>query len=315
MKLFTEVFNCRYPIIAMAMNQVSDLNLACAIRQAGALPSLSTFNYIKSFDHHTQTAVWSVDELKKDIEAYCAVFGDGSILISTESTRLLEPEFLSILIDFKIKAVEIIRPDRLISEEDNQRVNDKIIQLRKNNTLVFFKILKNVGNVPKSFADTYDGFILKGSEGAGRGDIEKTPLIDLYKQSRINFADKYLILSGGIGTSEQVRDYMQFPGVLAIGIGTLFAACQESKISEATKLKMIESTSADLSRIPSNKFTDQSALVFSKDVTEVGINNTYGLKEGIKDPTRGHVFAGKGIDQITEILPANTIVQNLVKDL
>ena len=34
----------KYPIIAMAMNKVSDVNLAIAVRKAGAIPSLSVFN-------------------------------------------------------------------------------------------------------------------------------------------------------------------------------------------------------------------------------------------------------------------------------
>jgi hypothetical protein len=44
-------------------------------------------------------------------------------------------------------------------------------------------------------------------------------------------------------------------------------------------------------------------------------NHTQSLIKGITSPTEGHIFAGKGIDHITEILSVDTVMKNLTKDL
>ena len=41
-------FNSKHPIIAMPMNGVSTVDLAIAVTRAGAVPSLSIFNYYES---------------------------------------------------------------------------------------------------------------------------------------------------------------------------------------------------------------------------------------------------------------------------
>jgi hypothetical protein len=59
---------------------------------------------------------------------------------------------------------------------------------------------------------------------------------------------------------------------------------------------------------------EQNALVFDP-VPGDSHNNTISLVYGIRNPSKGLIFAGKGIDNITEILPVHDIVQKLVKDL
>ena len=59
---------------------------------------------------------------------------------------------------------------------------------------------------------------------------------------------------------------------------------------------------------------NQLALVFTP-IKSDGINNTHGLTKGVRTGSEGHLFIGRGVDQITKIISVNDIVQNLVKDL
>jgi hypothetical protein len=80
---------------------------------------------------------------------------------------------------------------------------------------------------------------------------------------------------------------------------------------------MVSASSTDLSRLNNGNSSNynQSALVFEKIDASNDFNNTRGLMKGIVNPSSGHIFAGRGIDHITEILPASEVIQRLVKDL
>jgi hypothetical protein len=119
-----------------------------------------------------------------------------------------------------------------------------------------------------------------------------------------------IIPSGGISTSEQVNYYMAH-GAMAVGIGTLFAASEESPVSLETKLKIVDSTSEDLKRI--GKLNHQGLLF--KNIENDDNNNNQSLRQGMNNPSNGCIYAGAGIDSVTEILPVKEIVQRLVSNL
>ena len=72
---YKEFFNCKYPIIAATMNQVSDLKLAIACHDAGILPSLSVYNYSLS-----NTDI-NLKELENDVKQFQDTTGTTDILI------------------------------------------------------------------------------------------------------------------------------------------------------------------------------------------------------------------------------------------
>lgn len=314
MKLFTEVFDCRYPIVAMAMNQVSDLPLACAVRKGGALPSLSVFNYLRIVE---DKIILYYNDLENDLAEYHRQFGDCHMLLSLNLSSLADSKIYEMILKYKIKMLEVILDDEPLSVETRNTLPTAIRSIKNNGSLIFRKLVNKFTELqPGNWSKNLEGFIVKGPDGAGRGSTDGTTLEESCSILKSKFPDKLLIPSGGIGTSEQVFWHMS-NGAFAVGVGTVLAACQESKISEATKLKMIAASSSDLSKLSTGSYaeTAQNALVFSSDVKERNMNNTRGLIVGIKDPSRGHVFAGKAIDQITEILPAAEIIQRLAKDL
>jgi len=287
----------KYPIIAMAMNKVSDVNLAIAVSKAGAIPSLSIFNYFTGPDY--------IDDnlLRSALVRYKLATGDCNILLSVSVSELIDKRFQKVIVEEQVRLIELI-PDSYgetpLSQFRNDQLALAIDEVRSNGALVFVKVL-SVEHV----IDDIDGVILKGNDGAGRGTNN---LEILFEKVRNKFANLPIIVSGGIGTSAQVKSFLD-KGAVAVGIGTLFAASVESSVSYETKLKMVEASTENITQLSTG--AEQNALVFSSTLND-NYNNTKGLLAGIKNPESGHIFAGKGINDITEILPVDRIVQRLV---
>lgn len=277
-----------YPVIAMAMNQVSDIHLAIAVRKAGAIPSLSIFNYN------------SLAELEDDFFKYQSEFGDSKILLSIGVGQIINHRVLESIITNRIELVELIPNDINEIGADTITIEESLEILKNNNVKVFEKCL----GVSPRYRNIY-GVILKGNEGAGRGKESLSKLFDIVVE---NYPT---IVSGGIGTAEQVKYYID-KGALAVGIGTLFAASVESKVSTETKLKMIDATSLDIKNFKQG--VKQNALIF-KEVDGDDYNHTLGIAKGIQDSNQGHVFVGKSIDQITSIRRVSEIVKYLISKL
>ena len=291
----------------MAMNKVSDVPLAIAVRRAGCLPSLSIFNYF------TRIGVIDPQLLDKDIEQYANAVGDTSILISVDIGNLLDlPGLVDVLLARQVGAVEIILDDAHENAAYRRRVvlPQVIKRLQENGSMVFTKTL-----LPMDVMVGADGIILKGPDGAGRGNVSGESLEQLFDKYSTSFPTQRVITSGGVGTSQQLKYYID-RGAFGVGIGTMFAVSAESKISTETKLKLVASGAADVKRLDNGK-TDsdsQNAIVFAETPGD-NSNNTRGLMAGIKSPTSGHVFMGKGIEHATEILTCEQIVARLVKDI
>ncbi len=290
-----KLFNCKYPIVAVGMNKVSDVPLAIACHRAGIFPTISVFNYL--------TKIGELDPhlLKNELEKYIKVTSSTDVIVSMTPKEFVMPLVQEILLTLKISHVEIldtIKPE-LISIFQEARINFNSIGGK-----IIFKVL-----YARDTLQEFDGYIIKGSDGAGRSNPDAS-LEDLFKKIRQIYPNAKIIPSGGISTSQQVKHWMD-NGAEAVGIGTLFAASKESSISNTAKEQLVNASSTDLKIL---KDINQRALVFSETSTD-GINNTPGLRMGIKTGTQGHLFAGKGIDQITDILTVEDIVQTLIKDL
>lgn len=300
MKTFQETFDVKHPIACMAMNKVSDLRLAIAVRRAGGLPSLSVFNYYIGPNNI------SIGLLEKDIKGYVNEFNDGNILISMSISGLVNDNIFNIIEENRIKAIEVI----LGEPEDNLRVRKQALErmeaIRRYGGLVFLKCVDFTEAMPN-----IDGFILKGPDGAGRGNKDGISLEYMFNEIKSKSPELKIIVAGGIGTSSQVKHYMD-KGAFAVGVGTLFAASEESKISNEAKEKIIAASAKDLSHLSNG--AQQLALVF-KEFKEDNFNNTWGLAAGIKDPSSGHIFVGKGVEHIDRIKPAAEVVADLVAEL
>ena len=296
-KKFKEVLGCDYPIVAMAMNQVSDIALAKAVRRGGGIPSLSIYTYPNDA---------KVESLAKELIEYKETFGDLKIFVSVGVGELILPELLNLIVNMKVEFVELINDGREEFAYDEDKNIQKITAmkvLKDHNIKIFTKCLSPIDIIPH-----IDGIIIKGADGAGRGFYNTSKLFDHIREKYPNLD---IIVSGGVGTAEQVQHYME-NGALAIGVGTLFAAAEESVISNETKLKLVDATVNDLTRFSVG--AKQNSIVFNE-IEDKDYNHTKGLKLAIKNPKDGHVFVGTSIDNITAIKPVAVIIKELTANL
>ena len=284
-------FQSKHPILCVPMNQVSDINLACAIYNAGAFPSFSCYNYYKQGKLHLETFFNECKEFSNRT-------GSTDILLSLSWEDLLIPEVQSFLIRQQYCYLELFhRP------HDNTwpKIKTLVQDLEKQNFKIMFKILKIVKPI-----DQYSSVILKGSEGAGRTLDNSGTLEDNFNKIRKYYPNKIIIPSGGIGSSEQIKYYID-RGASAIGIGTLFAASEESCVNFHTKTKMIESHRDELSKFgPLNSH----GIVFKLDNND-NDNMTSSLARAVKHGSDGAIFAGSAITNINRIMSVKDIIETL----
>lgn len=315
--------NIIMPIIAAAMNQVSDSQLAIACRNAGILPSISFMNFI---DKDTHQINWNAFE--DDIKNYNDKTNSKDLIISIGTKTLLfesmREKLVKVFDNISYSHLEIIPMIDLIPllRLDIQNVNfintdvekqykkqiDSLKEIKQQLSypIVYWKSLGLKGAmITLQHADFIDGVILKGENGAGTiaksyGNLEYN-----IKEIKSKFPTVEVIASGGISTHADIKKYLEL-GADKVAIGTLFAASEESKISTESKLEYVNRNLQDLTKISGY----QSGIVF-KELEKDDANNTFSLQAGIESSKKGHLFAGKAIANIKEILPVKEIVQHL----
>jgi NAD(P)H-dependent flavin oxidoreductase YrpB (nitropropane dioxygenase family) len=303
------MFNSKYPIIALGMNQVSDLNLALAVVESGAIPTITAFNYAN------KDYILNINNLKNDFKIYQNKINICNFIFSIDDNLLLKNKtvLFEIFLDFKIQFIEIILNTDFLKMNyvELKKIFD---ELKKYNVKLLTKLisLENISNKFIEFINnTFQGIIIKGPDGAGR--IYENPnksLKDILNQCIEMFPKKFIIPCGGISSSTEIKELLDL-GAGAVGIGTLFAASEESSMSVTAKHKIINSTSSNLEKLETYNF-NQNALIFSN-IEQSKINNTQGLVEGVTTGKTGHIFVGKSIDKITEIKSVKEIIKDLCK--
>lgn len=316
MTTYKEFFGSKYPILAAPMNQVSELGLALAVSKAGGIPSITAFNYYWGGGPQIHPPL--LENLIGDITTFRKQTNNACLLLSIGINDLFNRTTVDRILSTGIKHFEVVSDLSTDTKESWEQTFEVIDYLKSNDCKV---LLKTAGpnvlykNVDGSMYDmpscgNIDGFIIKGPAAAGRVSRIETPLLEIIKILRTKYPDKLIISSGGVGNSSQVKFFME-QGILAVGVGTLFAASTESIVSEATKLKMVEASGSDIQQL---KGSTQNALIFKQYIKDDN-NHTYSLRDGIRDPSKGHIFAGKSIINVTSIRPVDEIIQDLVKDL
>jgi NAD(P)H-dependent flavin oxidoreductase YrpB (nitropropane dioxygenase family) len=296
---YRDFFGCAYPIVAAPMNRVSDAKLAIACHNAGIFPSLSLYSWQSR--HSIDINENIVD---RELKIFQDATGSSKVLISLASVDLFKDSVMKLLLDNHIEFLEFIasdHPPKFFMDKTKT-----VKQQMKDRHGVDFKIITKRLDSQNINANAVDAIMYKTAEGAGRGEPSANILNELEKFKNI-YPTLPTIMSGGVGCADDVKKYMSL-GCMAVCIGTLLAASEESSVSRETKLKMIEATVADISR---TAVSNQSALIFSK-LPDDDMNNTHSLIKGLASPDQGLVFAGKGIDYVKEIKPVKDIIQELV---
>jgi NAD(P)H-dependent flavin oxidoreductase YrpB (nitropropane dioxygenase family) len=302
--MHNNLLGTKYPLMAAAMNQVSDANLAIAVREAGALPSISIFNYADHDDNVDYSLL--EDELTKYIETT----GDGLLVLSVDPT-VIDIRLISLLQKYSISHLELIPNYHSIKNSHSRSVLEN--NLYKIQALGI-KIILKVVVYPKDIKywsvwnnKKVDIICVKGPLGAGRVSTTNVDLVELTKQATTSGIP--VIAVGGISTAEQVSMLLE-AGAIAVGIGTLFAASSESCLSIKAKQQLVMASYKDLSPLPTLDLSQNALVITATDPSDT-VNNSKGLICGINTGTSGHIFAGKSVDSITQIDSVKNIIERL----
>tara|TARA_R110000803_G_scaffold100900_1_gene168921 strand:- start:797 stop:1699 length:903 start_codon:yes stop_codon:yes gene_type:complete len=294
------------------MNQVSEINLAIAVAKAGAMPSLMLYN------SNNETFA---SDLKTNMAQFKSAVGNTDIVLCVPASFLRSAVVCDTIILCGVKFIEIFPShadtntfmmsrgtspfdgtELIPTEYTNSEFLNNINFLKDAGVKILMRMVWEKQPV-HPFADV---LCIKGADSAG---IKGSKTV---KERFMQFLETHptmpLIPYGGISSSDDVDFYIN-NGAAAVAVGTLFAACDDSRLSNETKNKMIEATSKDLTSLDTS---GQSALVFTTaDKTSADdINRTSSLVKGISSAV-GHIYAGTGIDGVTTNRTAHQVVRYL----
>lgn len=286
----TNCFNSKYPIVALAMNQVSNAKFAVDCHNVGIYPSISLFNYT------------TLKDFLLDVSYFKEKTGTTDFLFSLNFSDFENLQIRNIIDKLDIKNIELI----FNFHNSNEIFSNIKNELKKRQNIVFY--LKTMSITDLRFNEYFNGFILKGNNSAGI--IGKNKIESIFLYTKKTYPDKFIIPSGGIENKNQIKYFMD-NGAAAVGIGTLFALSEESPIPKESKLAMINKKRSIMINSINHK---KGAIVFSKIKNgNNDHNNTESLILGITSGgKKGHIYAGTAIESIKEIKPLKQIVEELI---
>lgn len=299
-------FNSKYPILEACMNKGSTLELALAVHRAGGYPSLCSWTY------NSRSKL-----MQRDLDKFVSITGSTHIHLSFELYQYPSSTIQDIIYSHNIPTIEIIYGDKNSFKKTTvteQELTKDLIELLKPIKAAGTKVFKRIyDTVDQDTMNLHllDGFCIKGEESAGFSS--RTPVKTLFLAQRAQTPNAILIPYGGVGTAEQVKDYIDL-GAEIVAVGTVLALSRESTLSTKTKLSAIKKQSTDLKHFVhnfGNTTRKQTALQFDPYLGDDDANGTIGLVRGMRGKKDGHVYLGHGIDHVNNLKNCQEIIQQL----
>lgn len=277
------------------MNGVSDLSLALAVHEAGAMPSLMV-----NGEHR-------IEKLGSVLREFVKSVGHANLVLSLNYYDLVNIDIVKLVRQYKVSHVELLG---MTSQQEFDHVMSEPLvrnglKFVQSTTKIMIRIFS-----PTQARSQLQAYALKGSDSGGfTGNLSVS---ELFVQQQQLTPGMKLIPYGGIGTAKQVAEYIR-RGAAAVAVGTLFAATKESCLAESVKQQMILSSSTALTKFT----TSQQALVLgphSEVVADITPNRQASLESGIAGQG-GLIYAGKSIDYVTKTRSVQEVVDYLTSEL
>lgn len=290
-----DFFPSRWPIMCAVMNGVSDLSLALAVHEAGAMPSLMV-----NGEHR-------IEKLGSVLREFVKSVGHANLVLSLNYYDLVNIDIVKLVRQYKVSHVELLG---MTSQQEFDHVMSEPLvrnglKFVQSTTKIMIRIFS-----PTQARSQLQAYALKGSDSGGfTGNLSVS---ELFVQQQQLTPGMKLIPYGGIGTAKQVAEYIR-RGAAAVAVGTLFAATKESCLAESVKQQMILSSSTALTKFT----TSQQALVLgphSEVVADITPNRQASLESGIAGQG-GLIYAGKSIDYVTKTRSVQEVVDYLTSEL
>ena len=303
----TRLFPSRYPIVEAIMNIGSTVSLAAAVAEAGAFPSLYLYHRHEKFD--------PADSAYEILKEFTTLNGNGNVLVNISVYDLLDDDFFTLINDFKISHIELWgttdKHGNLLDFDSVYR--DPCVQQAIKKFRSVSKILARIRTpITSQHLSMFDAICVKGLESAGvTGDW---PVKKLLLHQKNIYPDQSFIPYGGVGTPEQVKDYMDL-GSPAVAVGTLFAMTAESSLSTEAKNSLLQKAKQGPIRTQDTK---QNVILFDDRARDIDQphewNRNQALRQGITGTgQQGLVYAGQAIKQVDSIRTVKETVEYLVQ--
>jgi len=297
----TELFGCKYPIVAGGMVWCSGWRMASAVSNAGGLGLLGAGSM------HPETLTEHIRKMK---EATSQPWGVNVPLMYPEIDRLMQ-----ILID---EGVKIVFTSAGSPKKYTPMLHEAGIKVAHVVSSSKFAVKCEEAGV--------DAIVAEGFEAGGHNGREETTTMVLIPQVRAA-TTLPLIAAGGIGSGRAMLA-AEALGAEGVQIGTLFALSEESSAAEAFKQRCITLAEGDTmlclkkiapTRLIKNELYQQISEAEDRGATADELRGILGKaasKKGIfeGDIQGGELEIGQVAAAVRKIQPAGAIVESLMAE-
>lgn len=297
----TKLFGVRYPIVQAGMVWVSGWKLASAVSEAGGL------GLIGAGSMKPELLSEHIDKCRN---ATSMPFGVNIPLLREDAGDLIDTVIGK---EVKIVFTSAGHPGKFI---------DKL----KRNDIVVVHVVPSLKYAQKAESAGCDAVVGEGIEAGGHNGKDEITTLSLIPQLK-DFLGIPVIAAGGISDGRSIAAAFAL-GADGVQIGTRFAATEESSAHINYKMKLVESVNEDslliLRKIAPVRVIKNSFAMEIKELEDSGADKKelldklgrkrerLGIFEG--DIENGLIEAGQSLNSIKEILPAKTVIENLLKE-
>lgn len=297
----TQLFGIKYPLIQAGMVWTSGWRLASAVSNAGGLGIIGSGSmYPDVFREHLQKCKAATDK----------PFGVNIPLMYADLEKQVD-----ILIEEGVKIV--------FTSAGNPAV---LTPRLKEQGITVVHVVSSTRFALKAEQAGCDAVVAEGFEAGGHNGREETTTLVLVP-AVVNSVKIPVIAAGGIATGRQMLAAMVL-GAEGVQVGSRFVASEEASAHIHFKNKVINSQEGDTQlmmkkltpvRLLRNSFFDQVLAAEQRGATHEELKNILGRARAKKgmfegDMDEGELEIGQVSSLIREILPAETIVKNMVKE-
>lgn len=297
----TQLFGIKYPLIQAGMVWTSGWRLASAVSNAGGLGIIGSGSmYPDVFREHLQKSKAATDK----------PFGVNIPLMYADLEKQVD-----ILIEEGVKIV--------FTSAGNPAV---LTPRLKEQGITVVHVVSSTRFAMKAEQAGCDAVVAEGFEAGGHNGREETTTLVLVP-AVVNSVKIPVIAAGGIATGRQMLAAMVL-GAEGVQVGSRFVASEEASAHIHFKNKVINSQEGDTQlmmkkltpvRLLRNSFFDQVLAAEQRGATHEELKNILGRARAKKgmfegDMDEGELEIGQVSSLIREILPAETIVKNMVKE-
>lgn len=297
----TQLFGIKYPLIQAGMVWTSGWRLASAVSNAGGLGIIGSGSmYPDVFREHLQKCKAATDK----------PFGVNIPLLYADLEKQVD-----ILIEEGVKIV--------FTSAGNPAV---LTPKLKEHGITVVHVVSSTRFALKAEQAGCDAVVAEGFEAGGHNGREETTTLVLVP-AVVNSVKIPVIAAGGIATGRQMMAAMVL-GAEGVQVGSRFVASEEASAHIHFKNKVIQSQEGDTQlmmkkltpvRLLRNNFFDQVLAAEQRGATHEELKNILGRARAKKgmfegDMEEGELEIGQVSSLIREILPAETIVKNMIKE-